>query len=326
MGPSTALRACGRCRTTVVTGPSCSTRTGSELSLAMAATLAARSAPGPDGAATYVRKAECRERRQLTDTGRHDEQVSGTARDGGPRAGQGRTGVGGRRARRAVHGDERAGAARRRATRSRRRAPTRTRRRSRSPPATRPAPPDWPSPSSSSAAASPSSPSAPPVASASSRHKYAAEPEPRRRTSRSPWASASWPDPAERPGPRRDPGRWPGGGGGISNPRWACTHTRFRGVLLRPLGHATAGEGTRAAAGRLKSRSTTVSGDVGPCAELGVRPASVAAQAVDVDARAGRAGESADIGRLGLARWSQHSAGRGLAGRVGCRLTGRPSR
>ncbi len=28
------------------------------------------------------------------------------------------------------------------------------------------------------------------------------------------------------------------------NPRWACTHTRFRGVLLRPLGHATAGEGT----------------------------------------------------------------------------------
>ena len=24
------------------------------------------------------------------------------------------------------------------------------------------------------------------------------------------------------------------------NPRWACTHTRFRGVLLRPLGHATA--------------------------------------------------------------------------------------
>ena len=32
------------------------------------------------------------------------------------------------------------------------------------------------------------------------------------------------------------------------NPRWACTHTRFRGVLLRPLGHATADEGTRAAA------------------------------------------------------------------------------
>ena len=29
------------------------------------------------------------------------------------------------------------------------------------------------------------------------------------------------------------------------NPRWACTHTRFRGVLLRPLGHATAGECTR---------------------------------------------------------------------------------
>ena len=28
------------------------------------------------------------------------------------------------------------------------------------------------------------------------------------------------------------------------NPRWACTHTRFRGVLLRPLGHATAGEVT----------------------------------------------------------------------------------
>ena len=26
------------------------------------------------------------------------------------------------------------------------------------------------------------------------------------------------------------------------NPRWACTHTRFRGVLLRPLGHATAGK------------------------------------------------------------------------------------
>src|SRR4029079_4229965 len=29
------------------------------------------------------------------------------------------------------------------------------------------------------------------------------------------------------------------------NPRWACTHTRFRGVLLRPLGHATADEGTK---------------------------------------------------------------------------------
>ena len=28
------------------------------------------------------------------------------------------------------------------------------------------------------------------------------------------------------------------------NPRWACTHTRFRGVLLRPLGHATAGKAT----------------------------------------------------------------------------------
>ena len=34
-------------------------------------------------------------------------------------------------------------------------------------------------------------------------------------TSRSPWASACWPDPAERPGPQRDPGRRPGGGGGI---------------------------------------------------------------------------------------------------------------
>ena len=28
------------------------------------------------------------------------------------------------------------------------------------------------------------------------------------------------------------------------NPRWACPHTRFRGVLLRPLGHATAGQAT----------------------------------------------------------------------------------
>ena len=28
------------------------------------------------------------------------------------------------------------------------------------------------------------------------------------------------------------------------NPRWACTHKRFRGVLLRPLGHATAGKAT----------------------------------------------------------------------------------
>ena len=30
------------------------------------------------------------------------------------------------------------------------------------------------------------------------------------------------------------------------NPRWACTHKRFRGVLLRPLGHATAEECTGA--------------------------------------------------------------------------------
>src|SRR4051794_17585617 len=29
------------------------------------------------------------------------------------------------------------------------------------------------------------------------------------------------------------------------NPRWSYPHTRFRGVLLRPLGHATADEGTR---------------------------------------------------------------------------------
>ena len=28
------------------------------------------------------------------------------------------------------------------------------------------------------------------------------------------------------------------------NPRWTCAHKRFRGVLLRPLGHATADEGT----------------------------------------------------------------------------------
>ena len=32
-----------------------------------------------------------------------------------------------------------------------------------------------------------------------------------------------------------------------SNPGWTCAHTRFRGALLRPLGHATADEGTRAA-------------------------------------------------------------------------------
>jgi hypothetical protein len=31
------------------------------------------------------------------------------------------------------------------------------------------------------------------------------------------------------------------------NPRRGCPLTRFRGVLLRPLGHATAVEGTRAA-------------------------------------------------------------------------------
>ena len=30
------------------------------------------------------------------------------------------------------------------------------------------------------------------------------------------------------------------------NPRWSSPHTRFRGVLLRPLGHATAGKDTRA--------------------------------------------------------------------------------
>src|SRR3954447_13704532 len=29
------------------------------------------------------------------------------------------------------------------------------------------------------------------------------------------------------------------------NPRWSYPHTRFRGVLLRPLGHATAAEATR---------------------------------------------------------------------------------
>jgi hypothetical protein len=28
------------------------------------------------------------------------------------------------------------------------------------------------------------------------------------------------------------------------NPRWSFLHTRFRGVLLRPLGHATTGEDT----------------------------------------------------------------------------------
>ena len=34
------------------------------------------------------------------------------------------------------------------------------------------------------------------------------------------------------------------------NPRWSYPHTRFRGVLLRPLGHATAGKATGAAAPR----------------------------------------------------------------------------
>ena len=34
------------------------------------------------------------------------------------------------------------------------------------------------------------------------------------------------------------------------NPRWTCAHKRFRGVLLRPLGHATAGEATRGVGGR----------------------------------------------------------------------------
>ena len=38
------------------------------------------------------------------------------------------------------------------------------------------------------------------------------------------------------------------------NPRWACTHTRFRGVLLRPLGHAT-GPSLPEAATRLEKLS-----------------------------------------------------------------------
>ena len=59
------------------------------------------------------------------------------------------------------------------------------------------------------------------------------------------------------PGPRRGPAwtrgsswrwRWD------LNPRWACTHTRFRGVLLRPLGHATADEGTGPAPGGARHR------------------------------------------------------------------------
>ena len=191
---------------------------GSELSLAMAATLAVRSGPRtrrglPE---SNVRKAECAEgqadghwRHGNNSRGLRETVVRALAKVG--------PGVGGRRARRAVHGDERAGAARRRlpaAVGERRRAlggglghlwPT------------RPAPPVWPSPSSSSPAASSSSPSAPPAATRVVRHKYAAEPGPGGPDSDLPLALGLGlsPDPAERPGPRRDPGRWPGGGGGI---------------------------------------------------------------------------------------------------------------
>src|SRR4029079_18733653 len=50
------------------------------------------------------------------------------------------------------------------------------------------------------------------------------------------------------------------------NPRWACTHTRFRGVLLRPLGHATADEGTKGRA------SQEIASDA-PGRPMGVRSA-----------------------------------------------------
>src|SRR5665647_1914342 len=42
------------------------------------------------------------------------------------------------------------------------------------------------------------------------------------------------------------------------NPRWTFTHTRFRGVLLWPLGHATVGEITRAGAPQ-RNRAGSVS-------------------------------------------------------------------
>ena len=40
------------------------------------------------------------------------------------------------------------------------------------------------------------------------------------------------------------------------NPRRSCPLTRFRGVLLRPLGHATAEQGTRGGVRQKKSRRT----------------------------------------------------------------------
>jgi hypothetical protein len=48
------------------------------------------------------------------------------------------------------------------------------------------------------------------------------------------------------------------------NPRWTCAHKRFRGVLLRPLGHATAGKVTGGAGspeiGRAERDQATQSG------------------------------------------------------------------
>gem|GEM_PF-3733809 len=77
------------------------------------------------------------------------------------------------------------------------------------------------------------------------------------------------PRPQTKPQPRAssEPGlrtrwRWD------SNPRWSCPHTRFRGVLLWPLGHATADNDTgvpRRPAGQDLSRSSMRACRVGRC-------------------------------------------------------------
>ena len=62
-----------------------------------------------------------------------------------------------------------------------------------------------------------------------------------------------------------------------SNPRWSCPHTRFRGVLLWPLGHATESEDTRpttfgansgAAWGQLGRRATRIPSTTGAAPHL----------------------------------------------------------
>src|SRR5919199_6779523 len=60
-----------------------------------------------------------------------------------------------------------------------------------------------------------------------------------------------------------------------SNPRWSCPHTRFRGVLLWPLGHATADEGT-AGVGCEPNRFRVSAAPAVPLEEVVEQPAALA--------------------------------------------------